>query len=424
MKKNLPFIFSVLTAFAVNAQTGPNITSWHLNTTGQKASYKNSSNVTINMTDSAGIIKLCYDNTYVYLITDGLADDYVMGSWTNPNVPAAQNLVKRIPKTAQQQTSTKTSVPTGGVVALAVNGVPFFGNRSADSYKSSTNTNTSTGDGLWHSDAWYNEGATMDALGNGHNTSTGAYHYHANPISLYSTSSASHSPIVGFAYDGYPIYGPFGYSTATNSSSAIKRIKSSYQLRSITTRTTFSDGTTSSPAGPAVSGSFPLGMYVEDYYYVSNSGDLDQYNGRFCYTPEYPTGTYAYFITTDDSGNPAFPYIFATQYYGIVPSGNITSIPTSGVTCVTSVTGIVENNIAEENISVYPNPASDNVIVEVKGSNGFEVTINNYMGQAVGSRKMDASKGSFSLEGMEPGLYLLMIRNEEGKTQSMTIVKE
>ena len=48
---------------------------------------------------------------------------------------------------------------------------------------------------------------------------------------------------------------------------------------------------TSVAAGPAVSASFPLGDYIEDYQYVAGSGDLDQYNGRFVVTPDYPQGT-------------------------------------------------------------------------------------------------------------------------------------
>ena len=52
-----------------------------------------------------------------------------------------------------------------------------------------------------------------------------------------------------------------------------------------------------------------MGTYIEDYEYVEGLGDLDQYNGRFCVTPEYPLGVYAYFCTLDGTtGNPKFPY--------------------------------------------------------------------------------------------------------------------
>ena len=64
----------------------------------------------------------------------------------------------------------------------------------------------------------------------------------------------SHSPIIGYALDSYPIYGPFGYSSANDSSSSIKRMSSGYTLRSISDRTTLSNGTTLSSYyyGPTV----------------------------------------------------------------------------------------------------------------------------------------------------------------------------
>ena len=60
--------------------------------------------------------------------------------------------------------------------------------------------------------------------------------------------------------------------------------------------------------------------------------DLDQYNGRTCKTPEYPSGTYAYFVTIDASGNPAFPYMLGKQYYGTRNATTGVTVPTSGVT--------------------------------------------------------------------------------------------
>jgi hypothetical protein len=349
MKKILLLLITILCFQGLQAQTEVNLTSWKLNTTGQKGSYKKYVNInsttggttSVTMTDSTEVIAVCYDNTYIYIKSDGIAG-YEMGPWyQNPNVPSAMNYIFRLPRTPAAAGGTKTSVPTGGAVALAVNGVVMYGYRDSRSYSSTSNTNSFTGDGKWNADAWVSEGTSMDASGGGHSTGGGEYHYHANPVKLYTEPSTTHSPIIGFALDGYPIYGPYGYTTATNSSSAIKRMKSSYKLRSITTRTTFANGTTSSPAGPVVSTSFPLGTYIEDYEYSAGTGDLDEYNGRTCVTPEYPNGTYAYFISTDDSGNPAFPYIFAASYYGTVANTDIqnkgkSTIPTSGVTCLST----------------------------------------------------------------------------------------
>lgn len=43
---------------------------------------------------------------------------------------------------------------------------------------------------------------------------------------------------------------------------------------------------------------------------------MDEYNGRWCVTPEFPSGTYAYFVATDSSGDPAYPFVIGPYYYG------------------------------------------------------------------------------------------------------------
>jgi hypothetical protein len=45
------------------------------------------------------------------------------------------------------------------------------------------------------------------------------------------------------------------------------------------------------------------GTFREDWEYVADSGDLDQCNGLEGVTPEYPEGTYHYYITDN------YPYI-------------------------------------------------------------------------------------------------------------------
>ena len=70
-------------------------------------------------------------------------------------------------------------------------------------------------------------------------------------------------------------------------------------------------------------GEIPLGYYLEDYGFVNGAGDLDQYNGRFTVTPEYPQGTYAYFATVDASGAAAYPYLVGPRYYGVVATDNL-----------------------------------------------------------------------------------------------------
>ena len=111
-------------------------------------------------------------------------------------------------------------------------------------------------------------------------------------------NSGNISGIIGWAYDGNPIYGPFGYSDPKNSSSSITRMSSGYVLDiSYTDR----------PSG------FSSGFFVEDYKFT-NSGTLDRYNGRFCKTPEFPNGVYAYFASINSSGDPSFPYFIGNDY--------------------------------------------------------------------------------------------------------------
>ena len=155
---------------------------------------------------------------------------------------------------------------------------------------------------------------------------------------MYDLTPAEHSPIVGFGFDGFPVYGPFGHANI-DGTGGIRRIKSSYRLRSITQRTMLPNGTvlTSANYGPAVSATYPLGYYIEDYEYVAGLGDLNDSNARFCVTPEFPEGTWAYFVTTDDSGSPAYPYLLGPTYMGTLdtantgPGGGRVTVPTAAV---------------------------------------------------------------------------------------------
>jgi len=173
------------------------------------------------------------------------------------------------------------------------------------------------------------------------------YHHHQNPSAfdldlvvlstvcnlydsdgLYVINSAQHSPLIGYAYDGFPIYGAYGYSNSDGTGN-ITRIKSGYQLRNITVRTHHADGT-DVPDGPPISTTYPLGYYREDYEWVSHPGDesyLDVHNGRFCVTPEYPNGIYCYFATVDINHNSYYPYLVGPTYYGIKSGAKVTSVP-------------------------------------------------------------------------------------------------
>jgi hypothetical protein len=92
-------------------------------------------------------------------------------------------------------------------------------------------------------------------------------------------------------------------------------------------------------SGPAVSSSYPFGRYMEDNDYLGDHGytqgvdfDLDEYNGRYCVTPDFPNGTYAYFVCIDAGGNPVFPYNIGRAFYGSPVGGAVTSLAESVTT--------------------------------------------------------------------------------------------
>ena len=119
-----------------------------------------------------------------------------------------------------------------------------------------------------------------------------------------------HSPIIGWAYDGNPIYGPYGFDSITNKT--VRKIKSSYKL---------TENLSNRPSQTT----YELGYFIEDYVYDTTIGDLDRNNGRFCVTPEFPQGVYAYFATLDENNNPSFPYIIGDSYHSDVIDFNLSA---------------------------------------------------------------------------------------------------
>ena len=133
------------------------------------------------------------------------------------------------------------------------------------------------------------------------------------PFNRVEIDSPNHSPIIGWAYDGNPIYGPYGYSS--KSGGVAVRMKTGYSDESALR--------TNRPP------KYPSGYFVEDYTYYRVDDDtvLDENNGRYCVTPEFPNGTYAYFTTIgekpEDSGpfrtyrRPLFPYLIGDNYFSV-----------------------------------------------------------------------------------------------------------
>ena len=104
-----------------------------------------------------------------------------------------------------------------------------------------------------------------------------------------------------------------------------------------------------------------IGDLTSDYIYDSSVGTLDEYNGKFAPTPEYPNGTYAYFMTEDSSGDPAYPYAIAPKMYSVpVDEGDL--LPTQADVFPT---------IAEGDVILNANGTVSYIKMTKKGDNYF-----------------------------------------------------
>ena len=118
---------------------------------------------------------------------------------------------------------------------------------------------------------------------NAHTQPDGAYHYHGNPMALFSQSATAESGVIGFAADGFPIFGSY-----INVQGQIRQVSSSYRLKS-----------GNRPTGNGNPGGTYDGKYVDDYEYVAGLGDLDQCNGMM------RDGVYGYYVTN------SYPWVMA-----------------------------------------------------------------------------------------------------------------
>ena len=256
-------------------------------------------------------VTISSDGVYMTISTPGIANHDMEGG-TAGNI-VAQDFDWKLPLTPTNNTNCNPSVsidgcdiaPDRGPVAVAVNGVPFYGPEDGPG-----------GDAVAHEIGIYDEDRQEIDLGIcGAHTGPGGYHYHfdgncmhwhneTNEHSDYEFSkidNSTHSPIIGFAFDGYPIYGSYGHVDGN-----VTLMRSNYILKE--------------NSGMGYNG-------IDDYEYSpDNGGHLDACNGRFSPTPEFPDGIYHYYSTMPVMGdnpnaNNAFPY-FINCYRGISETSN------------------------------------------------------------------------------------------------------
>lgn len=450
MKRKAILSLFVLGSAYLSAQ-GPAITSWLQNTTTTGRHYVSGNSTPINDATLANVQSVKYSANYVYATTTGVPT-YITGPYLdgNPSNATNQNAIFKFPLNPVQNTGTATST-SGGNIGVFINGVAMFDYRDGASWKSSTSSMAGgpyggMGDGVWNRDAVVGELGGFDCS-KGH-PAMGNYHHHQNPSAfkldlnvisnicnlydadgLYGLDSTQHSPLIGFAYDGFPVYGAYGYKNA-DGTGGIVRMKSSFNLRNITVRNTYSNGT-SVTAGPAVTSTYPLGYFKEDYEYIPTSAStpdyLDDHNGRFCVTPEYPAGTYCYFATVDANWNSAYPYLIGPTYYGVKSAAKVTSITETTTTYVPSTTSIAKN--AEElSIGMYPNPAGDLLAIQVNDLNREDMGVELYDFTGKFVAKTTLYQGTtiayFDTRTLSEGQYMVKIITAKGTvTKKLVIAK-
>ncbi len=202
----------------------------------------------------------------------------------NPNSISPQRYYYKVPlhpRIAVQETKLRMQ-PFG----IAVNGV-VFDPGAAEWW----NRDQSSG---WQYEPFNMPGKLGLDEYNAHVQPNGAYHYHAIPAGLMTKlGGQSKMVILGWAADGFPMYGPMCSADAKNPQSRLKKMTSSYRVKK---------GARNGAPGGNYDGTF-----LADFEYIKGAGDLDECNGRFGPTPDFPAGTYYYVLTED---YPFVPRIF------------------------------------------------------------------------------------------------------------------
>jgi hypothetical protein len=238
-------------------------------------------------------VRIFVKENYRYIMANGLPD-HEIGKQPNHkrlNRIRPQNYFFRVPITPEiaDQILEVRRRPFG----VAVNGV-VFDPESAEFWNGDRHSG-------WQYEVMAGESKFRLDVNHAHIRSNGTYHYHGLPVGLINQlSKVEEMLLIGYAADGFPIYNQYTYSDPANPERKVQKLRSSYQLKG-----------EERPDGP---GDQYDGTFVQDYKYILGSGDLDECNGCFGVTPEYPDGIYHYHVTQD------FPYI--PRYFRGLPDSS------------------------------------------------------------------------------------------------------
>ena len=175
-----------------------------------------------------------------------------------------------------------------------------------------------------------------------------------------------------------------------------------------------------------------MGLFREDYQYNTTSAAtpdyLDEHNGRFCVTPEYPSGTYAYFCTVDANWNSAYPYAVGPTFYGNVVATKVTSITETVTVYNPSTSGIAAQTESSIILNAFPNPSADFVAVQVGQlvASDLSVDVFDLTGRLV--QRSEIAQGStityVDTRTLYNGDYVIKVYNDSiALSQKITIVR-
>lgn len=439
-------------------QTNPAITSWLQNTTGiMGRHYVKGNSTPVNDNVLANVQTVQYSANSVYVSTKGIPA-YITGPFLdgNPSLATDQNAIFKLPLNPAKNTGTPTNT-TGGNIGIFINGVALFDYRDGVAWNATTNAlcggpgNPPCPGGMgatqnWNRDAILAERAGFDC--SKAHPAMGNYHHHQNPSAfsldlkvvsnicdlyaadgLYAIDSTKHSPLIGFAYDGFPIYGAYAYKNV-DGTGGIVRMKSSYSLRNITVRNTSPTGQTVTNGAP-INTTYPLGYFREDYQYNATSAStpdyLDEHNGRFCITPEYPQGIYCYFATVNEDWNSTYPYVVGPTFYGVRNAAKVATI-SEAVETFKGTTSATESERIQNSITVFPNPTSETIAIQLSdiAQQNFNVELYDVTGKRMATTTLyqGSTIAYFDARTLYSGEYVIRVSNQTVSTTKKIVISK
>jgi len=443
MKNNLLFCgLLYLIVIQLSAQPDPNITSWLQNTTETGSYYISGNSTAIDNNLLYNCQHIEYSDDFVYVHTKGIPA-YPTGPFNdgNPSQASDQNAIYKMPRIPQPAATPQNT--NGGNIGIFINGVSLFDYRDGVGWNANNQSlcggpgNPPCPGGPMAQPDWTRDAIPAEKLGfdcSKAHPAMGNYHHHQNPSAfkldievvsdicnlydaegLYAIDVDKHSPLIGYAYDGYPIYGAYGFQNK-DGSGGITRIKSGYQLRDISVRNTHANGS-SVDNGPDIGGDYFLGYFREDYEWIAHEGEddyLDVHNGRFSITPEYPNGIYAYFATVDDNWNSTYPYVVGPTFYGVKENRKVNTV-SEDTEVYNAIVTVSDLEFQQLEINIYPNPTVDLIAIQITGliSDDYKIDLFDMNGKLVATTgiTVGSTLAYFDVESMYTGNYMIVISN-------------